>query len=158
MSEQEKQKPTPPEGRTIKGGEIKKKGKGKGKPTPPKPKGDETTLQGLINKADSVILVTSTRGNIEVTGLKDVNYSHQAKGLLHGALDTYTTRPVINTVTNLSRGLITNLQNILDEIKKLNPNKEVSIPKELPKQELPKQELPPVETPAKEVAEEKKEG
>jgi len=109
---------------------TKKPAIGKKVATPPKE--EDTTLGALIKKAEKVIIVTATRGNIEVTGLKDVNYSHEAKGLLHGALDTYNTRPVINTITNLGKGLITNLQNIQNQVIELNPNKNTTPSEEAP--------------------------
>lgn len=86
-------------------------------------KRDETTLEKLINKAEKVIIITATNGNIEVTGLKDVNYSHEAKGLLHGAIDSYSTRPIISTITNLSKGLIANLENILKAVTPVEASK-----------------------------------
>lgn len=94
----------------------------------------ETTLADIINKADQAVLITTNKGNIEITGLKAINYSFEVKGLLVGALDTYNIRPIISGLNNNARAVISHLVNIngkVDRIvKELDGEEVIEEPKE----------------------------
>jgi len=80
---------------------------------------DKTTLADIINNADQAVIITTSKGNVEVTGIKDINYAYQVKGLLIGAMDVYNSRPVINGMNNNARALLAHLSNINAKIDKI---------------------------------------
>ena len=99
------------------------KGKTKKKDTkkrviPPKGKENSTTLGDIIKNSDQAIVVTSTKGNVEVTGIKSINYAYEAKGLLVGAMDTYNSKPIITGMNNNTRALLAHLVNINNKVTK----------------------------------------
>lgn len=60
------------------------------------------SLEDVINKADSALIITATKGNIEVLGIKNANFAYQAKGLMVGALDSYLVRPISSVLRDLN--------------------------------------------------------
>ena len=79
--------------------------------TPP-----ETTLGDVIKDAESAIIITVTKGQIDVTAIKNINYAYEAKGLLVGAMDSYSNKPIINVLNNNARALLSHLVNISNKI------------------------------------------
>ena len=69
-------------------------GKKKPKESPPPKVSKEEVIAKKIAEADKAILVLTTKGRVEVLGLKDVNFSIDAKGMLQGALDLYSARDI----------------------------------------------------------------
>ena len=94
--------------------------KGKGK-TPPNPE-KQTTLGDIIKNAEQAIVVTVSKGNIEVTAIKAVNYSYEAKSLLMGAMDNYNVKPIINGLNSNTRTLMAHIMNLNNKITKLVPD------------------------------------
>lgn len=92
-----------------------KDNKAKGKPVVPNPE-KTTTLGDIIKDSEQAVVVTVAKGKIEVTGLKNINYAYEAKGLLIGAMDTYNSRPIINILNNNTRALLSHLVNINNKI------------------------------------------
>lgn len=90
------------------------------KKTTPKKQETTTTLSDIIRDADEAIVITSIKGNIEVTGIKNINYAYEAKGLLIGAIDTYNSRPIINGLNNNTRAIISHLININTKVTELS--------------------------------------
>ena len=91
--------------------------KGKGK-TPPNPE-KQTTLGDIIKNAEQAIVVTVSKGNIEVTAIKAVNYSYEAKSLLMGAMDNYHDKPIIHGLNSNTRVLMAQITNFNNKITNL---------------------------------------
>lgn len=86
---------------------------------------DKTTLGDIIKNADQAVVVTVTKGTINVTGLKNINYAHEASGLLVGAIDNYSRRPIITNLNNNTRALLSHLVTISNKINQfVGPEKE----------------------------------
>ena len=100
--------------------------KGKGK-TPQNPE-KQTTWGDIIKNAEQAIVVTVSKGNIEVTAIMAVNYSFEAKALLMGAMDNYNVKPIINGLNSNTKTLMAHIMNLNNKIKKLVPDE---IPKEV---------------------------
>jgi len=75
-------------------------------------------LEEMIKNCDEGIIITAKNGNIEITGIKNVNFAHTAKGLLVGALDSYTTRPVLNLINSYSKNVVAHITKAFDDFKK----------------------------------------
>ena len=75
-------------------------------------------LEEMIKNCDEGILITAKNGNIEVTGIKNVNFAHTAKGLLVGALDSYTTRPTLNLINSYSKNIVGHLDKLFENFVK----------------------------------------
>jgi hypothetical protein len=75
----------------------------------------ENAIDKLINESDECVIVTSTKGNIQVTGIKNINYSHQVKGLLVGAIDTYNLRPVLQAINTSARNSAAQIANFVNQ-------------------------------------------
>jgi len=83
-----------------------------------KTKESSNSLTDTIKDSDQAILITAKRGNVEVLGIKNTNYAHEAKGLIHGALDTYSARPVTNAVNSYTDNMTSHIKRLGDELKK----------------------------------------
>lgn len=114
-------------GKKVKKVKKIKKDKIKNAPQQPKVSAAEE-LEKKLGVADAAILVTATHGNIEVVGLKNTNYAYQAKGLLHGALDSYIVIPINRTLNNMNRNNIGSIQNAVNQIKKWLGVKDEPVP------------------------------
>jgi len=73
----------------------------------------------ILQKSDSAIIITATKGNIEVTGIKNVNYAYQAKGMIHGALDSYLLVPISSTLNSVNQINVKMHHNTINEVKKM---------------------------------------
>lgn len=99
---------------------VTKKTKNIKKSTPKTKKVEnKTTLGDIIKNADQAVLVISNKGTIQVTGIKNINYAYEAKGLLVGAMDNYNCRPVINGLNNNTKALLSHLVNISNKVNQL---------------------------------------
>lgn len=87
----------------------------------PKKKTEEskTTLGDIIKNADQAVVITSTKGSIEVTAIKAINYAYEAKGLIVGAMDSYNSRPIMNGMNNNSRAILSHIMNLNNKINEL---------------------------------------
>jgi len=83
-----------------------------------KPDENDTKLSELIKNSDQAILITAKQGNIEVSGIKNINFSYEAKGLIIGALDRYSIRPIINSVNSYTDTMLSHIKKLGDDIKK----------------------------------------
>lgn len=77
-------------------------------------------IEELIKNADEGIIITVKEGIVTVNAIKNINFSYQVKGLLIGALDSYTTRPTINAINSLATHVVTHFNNAVEVIKKEN--------------------------------------
>lgn len=75
-------------------------------------------IEDLIKNADSGIIVTARNGNIEVTGIKNINFAYEAKGLLVGAMDSYTIRPIANMLNSYTNNTLAQLTKAVKEANK----------------------------------------
>ena len=89
-------------------------------------KKESEVLSEIIKKADEALLITATKGNIEVRALKNLTYAHEAKGLIAGALDTYLIRPISNTLNQSYQTtarnfgpVLSNLNKVLQKVQKI---------------------------------------
>jgi hypothetical protein len=80
---------------------------------------DVSSIEKLVSEADECLIVTSTKGQIDVTGVKGLTYAHQAKGLLSGAIDKYEANVILNTLNVIN----TNVINKVEEAKAEAENK-----------------------------------
>jgi TATA-box binding protein (TBP) (component of TFIID and TFIIIB) len=88
------------------------------KKTAPKPKqapDAQTSLEQMVNAADQCIIVTATKGNVVVTGIKNVSYSHEAKGMLIGALDSYMVRPILQSLNTVNQNIAAQFANFINK-------------------------------------------
>ena len=74
-------------------------------------------IEEMINNADSGIMITAKNGNVEVTGIKNVNFSYEAKGLLLGALDSYSLRPMLNALNNHAKNTANHINAMATSLK-----------------------------------------
>lgn len=88
--------------KTTKKERIKKGKKAKISKNPPTPNSAQVDLDKTLKTSDLAIIVTATKGNIEVRGIKSINYAYEAKGLLVGALDSYKVIPIAKTLKNVN--------------------------------------------------------
>jgi len=88
---------------------------------------DKTTLGDIIKDADQAVVVTSTKGRIEITGIKNINYTYEAKGLLVGAMDIYNIRPIITGLNSNTRALLSHITNLSNKIDKVLPIEELKV-------------------------------
>lgn len=86
-------------------------------PPTPAPQGED--IAAIIKRADSVVIVSETRGHIEIKSIKNVNYMWQVKGLLVGALDQYLVHPISSTLRQINDGHYNLYSQLLAELKKL---------------------------------------
>jgi hypothetical protein len=75
----------------------------------------ESAIDKLVSESEECVIVTSSKGNIQVTGIKNVTYSHQAKGLLMGAIDTYNIRPILQSINASARNVSSQISNLLNK-------------------------------------------
>ena len=108
----------------IKRTPTKSKGKGKDK-TPPNPE-KSTTLGDIIKDSEQAVIVSVSKGKVEVTAIKAINYAYQAKALLREAIDNYNVKPIINGLNTNTRVLLAHITNLNNKITKI-------VPDELPK-------------------------
>ena len=97
---------------------MNKKDKGANPKKAPKAvvKKESEVLSEVIKKADEALLITATKGNIEVRALKNLTFAHEAKGLIAGALDTYLIRPISNTLNQSYQTTARNFGPVLSNI------------------------------------------
>lgn len=88
-----------------------------------KEKDTKNSIETLVNEADQCILISASRGNIRVTGIKNVNYSHEAKGLLAGAMDSYTLKPILQAINLGNQNTITQVSDLLSKPKNKKKDK-----------------------------------
>jgi len=113
------------------------------------------SLNEIIKDVDQAVLITAKRGNIEVTGIKNTNYAHEAKGLIIGALDSYNIRPITSTINNYTKTVASLIKTLVDDLKK---SLGVEVEEKQPEKEAknPEASLPPVENKPTVPAEENK--
>lgn len=83
---------------------------------------NQPTLGDIIKAADEVLIVTATKGQIDVKALKNINYAYAAKALLMGAIDNYNNKPIINGLNNSSRALLSHIMNLNTKVDKVIGN------------------------------------
>lgn len=76
-------------------------------------------FEAAIKDADSVLLITTTKGLVEVRPVKNVNYAYQVKGILQGALDSYMVIPISKALQRQAQIQTNNLTNMVNTIKNL---------------------------------------
>jgi len=96
---------------------INKKKKPAKPVNPPTPAAQAEDINAVIKAADSVVLITEKRGNIEVRALKNISYAWQVKGLLLGALDKYLVTPINGTLRQMNDSHINLYKQILVALK-----------------------------------------
>lgn len=87
-----------------------------------KAKTAKSSINDLINEADSALVITAKNGMVQVLGIKNANYAYQAKGLMQGALDTYLVRPISNVLKDVNdangrmhHGTLQTIRQLLDK-------------------------------------------
>jgi hypothetical protein len=79
-------------------------------------KEESLALVNKIKEADKGILILSKKGHIEVMGVKNINYSVEAMGLLQGALNVYATRDITRLLGNQLQQILILMEQIKTQI------------------------------------------
>ena len=99
MGQQKKHKGENNMAKIIKKEKVKK---AKVSKNPPTPNAAQVQIDKALKTSDAAVIVTATKGNIEVRAIKNINYAYQVKGLLTGALDSYLVIPISKTLKSIN--------------------------------------------------------
>ncbi len=95
-----------------------KKSKEKKNVNAPTPNAAQVELDEMLKTADSAVVITASKGVVDVRGIKNINYAYEAKGLLIGALDSYLVIPISKTLRTVNDANVRMYFNTIQEIKK----------------------------------------